>query len=72
MFSEAECNVFTVEARGYVRYLEQACILDGSNREVVINLLLDLQLTRVDVSLVQWVTLMVLYNQQECLILRVN
>ena len=29
------------------------------------NLLLDLQVDVVDVSLVQWVTLMVLYNQQD-------
>ena len=65
VFSGEERARFTTAAQDYVYYLDQADILNHTNREAVMNLLLDLQVDVVDVSLVQWVTLMVLYNQQD-------
>lgn len=64
-FSPEECDRMSVEARGFLMYLEQVNILDPLTREVVIDRLMALDMHEIDLPRVRWVTLMALFNQPE-------
>ncbi|MDF1795258.1 MAG: DUF494 domain-containing protein [Coxiellaceae bacterium] len=62
VFNDYECEVFDLECRSYLLMLQQLKILSPKLRELVIDLIIPLEHEGVDVSLIKWVTLMVLYN----------
>jgi len=64
-YSQEECELISVEARGFLIYLEQANILDPITREVVIDRIMALDVREIDLPRVRWVVLMALFNQPE-------
>lgn len=63
VFSEYEREVIDSECLGFILSLEQQGILNAITREMVIHQVLNLAAEGIDISLVKWVTLMVLFNQ---------
>lgn len=63
VFTAFEHDIIDEESLGFILSLELQGILTPETREVVINQILALETETVDVSLVKWVTLMVLFNQ---------
>ena len=63
VFSEEECQMFDLESRNFLISLEHQEILSPFMREVVINQVIQLEQEGVDINLIKWVTLMVLFNQ---------
>jgi Smg protein len=49
--------------RGYITYLEQIGILSPPQREILVDRLLALESTDIDVEQIKWVVLMVLFSQ---------
>ena len=63
IFHPLELNVFSVEARGFLYFLEQVGVLDSHSREAVIDRVLALESTQpVDLDQLKWVISMVLFN----------
>ncbi len=65
VFSDHECEFFNMECRSFIMSLEQQQILNPHTRELVINQALELESEIIDVGLLKWVTLMVLFNQPD-------
>jgi Smg protein len=63
VFSEEECLMFDVQSRNFLMSLEKQGILSPLMRETVINQVIYLEQEGVDINLIKWVTLMVLFNQ---------
>jgi Smg protein len=63
MFNTRELARLDTDCRGYVIYLEQIGILSAVQRELVLDRLMALDTTDVDVEQVKWVVLMVLFSQ---------
>lgn len=66
VFSEQECWLMNVECRNFIISLEQQNILTPLTREIVIHQTLELINEGVDLNLLKWVTLMVLFNVPGC------
>lgn len=66
IFSEEECWVINTECRNFILSLEQQGILTPYTREIVIHQTLELINEGVDLNLLKWVTLMVLFNMPNC------
>ncbi|MCX7125944.1 MAG: DUF494 domain-containing protein [Gammaproteobacteria bacterium] len=66
VFSEQECWLINTECRNYILSLEQQGILTSLTREIVIHQTLELIHEGVDLNLLKWVTLMVLFNMPNC------
>ena len=62
VFSDEECNLMNDECRHFIFSLEQQNILTPHTREIVIHLTMELLNEGVDLHLLKWVTLMVLFN----------
>lgn len=62
VFSPYECSILSTECRDYLLGLKRISILTSSQLELVIDLAIQLKIEGVDLSLIQWVTLMVLYH----------
>lgn len=65
VFSDYECELFDSDCRRFLITLEQQSILNPHTRELVINQAIELASEGIDVSLLKWVTLMVLFNQPD-------
>ncbi len=65
VFSEQENRVLNLELRGFLNYLEQCYILNQKTREIVIHQVLMLESEEIDLPLVKWVVLLVLFSQVE-------
>jgi Smg protein len=63
IFAEEETKKIDVACRGFLLFLEQHCVLDASDRELVIDRLMALETDEIDVQQVKWVVMMVLCNQ---------
>lgn len=63
VFSGHEVARFDTPVRGYLVHLENIGILSSSQREVVIDRLLALEVDDIDIEQVKWVVLMVLFSQ---------
>jgi Smg protein len=50
------------DCRGYILYLENIGILNGAQRELIIDRLLALDSRQIDIEQVKWVVLMVLFS----------
>lgn len=66
VFSEQECWLINTECRNFILMLEQQGILTPHAREVVIHQTLELINEGIDLNLLKWVTLMVLFNMPDC------
>ena len=63
IYNEYEhCRLDTF-CRGYITYLEQIAILSPTQREILVDRLLALESTDIDVEQIKWVVLMVLFSQ---------
>lgn len=65
VFNEYECDLLDMECRRFLLMLEQQGILNPHTRELVINQALELEPEGIDISLLKWVTLLVLFNQPD-------
>ena len=65
VFSDYECEVLNIECRRLLIVLEQQGILSPYLRELIINQALELSTEEIEVSLLKWVILMVLFNQSD-------
>jgi len=63
IYNEFEHERLDSFCRGYVTYLEQIGILSPTQREILIDRLLALETTDIDVDQIKWVVLMVLFSQ---------
>ncbi|MFK8051856.1 MAG: DUF494 family protein [Woeseiaceae bacterium] len=63
IFRQNEIARIDVEGRGYLLYLEQIGILPPEQRELVIDRLLALETTEIDLEQIKWVVMMVLFSQ---------
>jgi len=63
VFSNLEKEILAPECQSYLIFLQQH-ILDPISTEMVLDQLFELKNIGLDVSLIQWVTLMVLYNRE--------
>lgn len=65
VFTDSECQRLDVECRGFILFLEQAGILSGSSRELVIDRVMALDDEPIDLDALKWVILMVLFSQPD-------
>lgn len=63
IYSVEEERKLDAECRGFLYFLEQAGVLDGSSRELVIDRVLALEADDIDIGQLKWIILMVLFNQ---------
>jgi len=64
IYSEEECHLLSDECRHFLFSLEQQKILTPHAREIVIHLAIELLHEGIDIQLLKWITLMVLFNMQ--------
>lgn len=62
VYNPEEKDILSTDIRGYILHLEQENILNPKIRELLIHQLTSLDTYEISMSLVQWVTLMILYN----------
>lgn len=65
VFTPEEQARITLEARGFLLFLEQNGLLTLGTRELVIDRALELDGDEIDVEQIKWVVLMVLFNQPD-------
>lgn len=65
VYTPYEFNLFGEECINFVHHLEKEGILTPMTRELVLHQSIELQSEGIDLSLIKWVTLMVLFNQPE-------
>lgn len=63
IYSDLEKQLIPQSCRSYIAHLEHIHILGPTSREMVIDRLAALHTQGIDIPLVKWVTLMVLFNQ---------
>ena len=63
MMTPDEARRLDVESRGFLMYLENAGVLDGSRRELILDRLMALDAEEIGIEDLKWVVLMVLFNQ---------
>lgn len=63
VFSPQEQQKISLEARGFVLFLERSGVLDSHTRELVIDRVMALDTDEIDGEQLKWVILMVLFNQ---------
>lgn len=66
VFSEEECWLMSLECRSFIMSLEHQGILTPLTREIVIHQAMELIHEGIDLGLLKWVTLMVLFNMPNC------
>lgn len=64
-YSPEEAERLTLEARGFLLYLEQLSILDPMTREIVIDRIVALDKREIDLGRIKWVVLIALFNQPD-------
>jgi len=63
IYNDFEQERLDSSCRGYIIYLEQIGILSSPQREILVDRLLALETSDIDVEQVKWVVLMVLFSQ---------
>lgn len=63
VFNPIEEEKLDVDCRGFLMFLEQMGVLNGTSRELVIDRIMALESGDIDLDQVKWVVLMVLFNQ---------
>lgn len=62
-YSREEQDKISLQARGFILFLEQSAVLDPETRELVIDRVMALEAEEIDLEQLRWVILMVLFNQ---------
>ena len=65
IYSHAEQQLLDTHCQGHIYYLEQAQILNTGNRELLIDCAMSLDINTLSIGNLQWLALMVLYNDPE-------
>ena len=65
LFCDNEVEKLDTECRGFILYLEQAGVVNVSERELVIDRVMALETEDIDLQQLKWVVLMVLFNQPD-------
>ena len=65
VFTQFEQHHLSQKAQKFLLSLEKQNILTAQTREVVINQLLSLETDEIDIEIIQWVTLMVLFHRED-------
>jgi len=63
IYSDYECSIIDAECRGFIYTLEQQKILNPITREILIDQVCQLEAEGVDIPLIKWVALLVLFSQ---------
>ena len=63
VYAASELEKLTVECRGFLHYLENIGILEPAQREVVVDRIMALDNSEIDLEQVKWIILMVLFNR---------
>jgi Smg protein len=63
IYNDVEMARLDSGSRGFITYLEQIGILSPPQREILVDRLLALETTDIDVEQIKWVVLMVLFSQ---------
>ncbi|WP_455206047.1 DUF494 family protein [Kaarinaea lacus] len=63
IYNSSEIKKLDQECRGFLSYLEQAGVIDGPVRELVLDRVMALESDEIDLDQLKWVVLMVLFNQ---------
>lgn len=63
LYTDEEMTKLDRECRGFIMFLEQAGILTGASRELVIDRLMALDAEDIDLDTLKWIILMVLFSQ---------
>ncbi len=63
VFSAPERRKISIEAQGFILFLERSGVLDAHTRELVIDRVMALDTDEIDGEQLKWVILMVLFNQ---------
>lgn len=63
VYSAAEVERLDATSRGFIMYLEQIGILNGLQRELVLDRIMAVAAEEIDIEQVKWIILMVLFNQ---------
>ena len=63
MFAGPELDRLDADCRGFLLFLEQHGVIDGDQRELVLDRAMALDQEEIDVDDLKWVVLMVLFNQ---------
>jgi len=63
VYSSAELLKISVEARGFIQFLERSGVIDAHARELVIDRVMALDTDEIESEQLKWVILMVLFNQ---------
>lgn len=63
ILSDEEANKLDTECYGFLLFLENIGVLDGNDREMVIDRLMALETEEIELQQLKWVVLMVLFNQ---------
>ena len=64
MFNSREMEKLDADCRGFLMFLEQAGILDATDRELVVDRVMALPADEIDLPQLKWIILMVLMNQR--------
>ena len=65
VYADEELTNLTVEARGFIIFLQDSDIISAPQRELIIERVLALPETSVDLERIKLIVLMVLWNQQQ-------
>ncbi len=65
IYADEELTNLTVEARGFIIFLQDSDIISAPQRELIIERVLALPETSVDLERIKLIVLMVLWNQQQ-------
>lgn len=63
VYAASELEKLTMECRGFLHYLENIGILEPAQREVVVDRIMALDNSEIDLEQVKWIILMVLFNR---------
>lgn len=63
VFNQQECELLNMECRRLLFTMEQQGIINPQTRELIINQVLELEQEGIDVPLLKWVTLIILFNR---------
>lgn len=63
VYAEPELTRLGVECRGFLQYLENIGILEPMQREMVVDRIMALENSEIDLEQVKWIILMVLFNR---------
>lgn len=65
IYTSLEEQKLNQEAQGFIFFLQQAGVLSASDRELIIDRVMALDETEIDMEKLKWVILMVLFNRTE-------